>query len=135
MLKYLYHPLNHCRHRLTRHPPIPTAIFLAGYSQVTGTFSPLSAALTHSSPRLVSVGMEMAHRLVTCWRRHLLCTPLTHLQMVANWHPAILYPNVQPRSTPSNLYIGHPTYVGQPISAKRPAYAHLAQAAGSKLTA
>lgn len=36
--------------------------------------------------------------------------------------------------SPSNLYIGHPTYVGQPISADHPTYAHLAQAAGTKLT-
>lgn len=60
-------------------------------------------------PWRLSVGMKMAQRLVTRWRHHLLRTPMTHLQMAANWHLIILYPGFQQQLTYRALCLYRPT--------------------------
>lgn len=75
-----------------------------------------------SPPRLLSVGTEMAHRLVTCWWCHWL---------IYRWQPIGMWQGSNPKfscSSLSNFNIGHPTYVGQPITNDHPAYIHLLQA-------
>lgn len=94
----------------THHHPNPPPPLTPSSSQVKAKsqehsllYLLLSLPLSPLS-RLVSVGTEMAHRLVTRWRRHWLRTPLTHLQMAANWHLTILYPNVEPQLAVQLIY-------------------------------
>lgn len=64
----------------------------------------------------------MAHRLVTCWWCHWL---------IHRWQPIGMWQDCNLKfscSTLSNFNIGHPTFVGQPITNEHPAYAHLPEA-------